>query len=648
MNLVPTKNSTPQLNPQQLEAVNTIEGPLLIIAGAGSGKTRVLTERIRHIIVDHNVPPDNILAVTFTNKAATEMKHRLPSEYTYPWIGTFHGICNKLLRIERDKPFVIFDAHDQLQLIKNICKRLEINVQFKPSSILGSISNAKNELLSPAEYENRIGSVYESTVAKVYAVYKKELIASNALDFDDLLSQTVELFNDKPEILAKYQDKFKYISVDEYQDTNQAQYIIARQLADKHHNICVVGDSDQNIYSWRGANIQNILNFEKDYPNTKVIYLKQNYRSTQIILHIANQVISANVNRRKKELWTENSEGDPGLIYTALDQNDEAAFIAEEVCRYENKNDVVVLYRTNAQSRAIEEVFLRRSIPYRIVGGIKFYLRKEIKDVMAYLRYIYNEEDQVSHDRIQKLPAYKKFAEAKKTIDKSLPPTELIEKILTITKYKGKLEAKATEEAVSRVENINELISVAKDYQDLNDFLVFTTLVSDLDNLDDQGDAVTLMTLHSVKGLEFPYVYICGCEEGLLPHYRSQMDPDMMEEERRLFYVGITRARQKIIMTLAKKRMIFGENWHNESSRFLKDIPESLVHRTDSLSNNEILQPKQILSPVAIYILGEKVHHKRFGTGTIHEVKGDDLIIKFSSGEKLLSSKYAPLEKVTS
>ncbi|MFC1478155.1 ATP-dependent helicase [Candidatus Margulisiibacteriota bacterium] len=634
------------LNPQQEEAVKTIEGPILIIAGAGSGKTRVLTERIKNMIVNHHVAPENILAVTFTNKAAREMKERLPGKYAYPWVGTFHSICNKILRIEYDKSFVIFDAHDQIELVKKICRNMDINIQYKPSTILGAISNAKNELFTPELYARKAQTIFEENVARVYEVYQKALVDNNAFDFDDLINNTVKLFQENKKLLKKYQDKFQYISIDEYQDTNHAQYMLAKLLASKHHNICVVGDSDQNIYSWRGANIKNILSFENDYPDVKVILLEQNYRSTKTVLLIANQVISKNVNRKAKNLWTENIEGESGLIYAAYDENDEANFLAEQVLRKKNKDDVVILYRTNAQSRAIEDAFLKRSIPYRIVGGIKFYLRKEIKDTLAYLRYLYNSEDNVALDRIKKIPAYKKFEAEKNNIKPDQPPADIINKVLNVTKYRDKLEKKATEEAISRVENINELISVAQKHTNLSDFLVYTTLVTDIDELEDNTEAVTLMTLHSAKGLEYPYVYIAGVEEGLLPHYRSQMESDALEEERRLFYVGITRAKQKIVFTLAKKRLIFGETWHNEPSRFLEDVPESLVEKIEFETIDRYSIHQETITPVKIYGTGDKVKHERFGTGVISAIKGDDLTIKFNDGERLLSAKYAPLEKV--
>ncbi|MFC1595962.1 ATP-dependent helicase [Candidatus Margulisiibacteriota bacterium] len=638
--------SSSVLNPQQQEAVQTINGPLLIIAGAGSGKTRVLTERIKHLILDHQVPSEQIMAVTFTNKAAAEMRTRLPQNYNYPWISTFHSMCHKILRIESDRSFVIFDAQDQLSLIKNICKKMEINVQFKPSSILSAISNAKNQLLTPESYASHIGSLYEETVAKVFEAYQKGLKTSNALDFDDLLNHTVNLFQNDSRTLNKYQDQFLYMSVDEYQDTNHSQYILTKLLSAKHKNICVVGDSDQNIYSWRGANIQNILNFEKDYQDAKVILLEQNYRSTKTILHIANSVISSNINRKPKNLWTDNPEGDLTCVYTAFDEKDEASFLAGEAVKHKNKKDVVILYRTNAQSRTLEDIFVRRSIPYRIVGGVKFYLRKEIKDTLAYLRYLYNKDDLIALERIKKLPAFKKFIEDSATILLKQKASNIIEQVLNITKYRDKLEKKATDETISRVENINELISVAKDFTGLEEFLAYTTLVTDVDELEDQTDAITLMTLHSAKGLEFPYVYIAGCEEGILPHYRSQLENDLLEEERRLFYVGITRAQKNITFTLANKRLLFGETWYNEPTRFLKDIPDSLIQRSDFDTGHETEEQEIILTPVTVYIRGDKVHHKRFGEGVIQAAKGDDLTINFSSGDKLLSAKYAPLKRL--
>ena len=636
-----------ELDETQQKIINTLYGPILVLSAAGTGKTTVLTERFIKLY-ENNIDVMQILCVTFSNKAANEISERIYKKLdnvSNLWIGTFHGICHKILRRELEQQFVIFDSNDQRDLIKKICKALEVNVQFKPATILGSISNAKNELHTPETYAETISSVYEETVAKVFIQYQKALNENNAFDFDDLLNEVVRLFERQPHTLKKYQEQFQYVSVDEYQDTNHTQYVLTQKLAENHHNICVVGDSDQNIYSWRGANIQNILSFEKHYPNAKIIKLEQNYRSTKTILLIANQVIENNINRRAKNLWTENVEGSPAIMYTAYDENDEASFLAEQLQKHDSKNDVVILYRTNAQSRAIEDVLIRRSIPYRIIGGIKFYLRKEIKDVLAYLRYIFNNDDTVSLERIKKLPAYKKFLEAKPSIKKEATPEIIIDDILKATKYREKLEKKATEEAVSRVENINELISVAKKFNNLSDFLVYTSLVADIDELDDTGDAVTLMTLHSAKGLEYPFVYMSGCEEGLLPHYRSQLENDMLEEERRLFYVGITRAKSKVAFTIAKKRMIFGETWHNEPSRFIKEISESLLDKIDFHNSNVWSESPKTVSPVSVYLVGDEVKHKRFGIGIVQNANGDDLIIRFQSGDKILSAKFAPLEK---
>jgi DNA helicase-2/ATP-dependent DNA helicase PcrA len=566
------------LNPCQLEAVHTTEGPVLIIAGAGSGKTRVLTERIKYLITEKHVPSENILAVTFTNKAAREMKSRLPQGYHYPWIGTFHGICHKLLRIEWPEPFVIYDSKDQMELIKILCERADLDEKTKPYSVLEAISHAKNEMLTPETFAAEAQSPRDYKIAQIFAAYQTALSQHHAMDFDDLLNMAVRLLQREPALLEKYRRKFQYISVDEYQDTNRVQYLLTKILAETHHNLCVVGDADQNIYSWRGANIRNILNFEHDFPNVKVILLEQNYRSTQTILDIANSVIEKNENRKKKSLWTENEKGPPARFWIADDETDEARFIAEEIQAYDKLSETVVLYRTNAQSRILEEIFMQKGIPYRMVGGMKFYERKEVKDILAYVRVLYNPADQIAENRIKKLPALKKFMEVKSAIDITQVPHLLIEAILKITKYRDKLELKATEEAISRVENINELVGVAQTYESLPEFLAHAALVADIDLLDDgTHHAVTLMTLHSAKGLEFPLVIIGGCEEGLLPHYRSQYNPDSLEEERRLFYVGITRAQSQLVFTAAKKRFIFGETWYNEISRFMQDVPEGLV-----------------------------------------------------------------------
>lgn len=648
------------LNDQQIKAIHTTEGPLLILAGAGSGKTRVLTERIAFLMESKQVPSDRILAVTFTNKAAREMQSRLPTGHHYPWIGTFHGLCHKLLRIEIGTPFVIFDSKDQEQLMKNICKEYDINADHKPLSILAAISRAKNELMGPQDYRHTAQSIFEETVAKVFPLYQNALRANQAMDFDDLISNVILLFNTQAAVLEKYQRKFQYISVDEYQDTNYAQYTLIKHLAEGHHNLCAVGDTDQCIYSWRGANIENLLRFEKDFPHTQVILLEQNYRSTQTILTIANHVIEKNEQRQPKTLWTQNEVGDPALFFLAEDEIQEAHFIAEQIQKTNRKQDTVVLYRTNAQSRTLEDTFLKMMIPYRMIGGVRFYERKEVKDVLAYIRYLYNPADHIAYGRIEKLPGIKKFLEAKASFDVNVAPSDLIEQVLSATRYRIKLEAKATEEAISRVENIDELIGAARDYDNLGDFLGYTTLITDADTFEGASDAVTLMTLHSAKGLEFPLIYLTGCEEGLLPHYRARYNPSALEEERRLFYVGITRAKEHVTFTAVHRRFIFGDVSYNTPSRFLEDIPEAYMitqnaqlsllskssgHKTVVL---EDIHKKGINAPSApstSFVKGDVVHHTKFGSGIVQDMHGDNLVIRFSDTQRLLSSRYAPLTK---
>ena len=637
------------LNPAQEAAVRTTEGPLLVIAGAGSGKTRVLTERISYLVREKNVSTNNILAVTFTNKAASEMKARLLSEMSYPWIGTFHSICNKILNIETQEPFIIYDTKDQQDIIKGIIKKKDWDISA--SSVLYSISNAKNQLITPENYYETAYSGHQKYVAEIYFHYQKALLQNGALDFDDLLNHTINLFQTNKEVLSKYQNKFQYILIDEYQDTNHAQYILSKLLASKYKNICVVGDVDQNIYSWRGASISNILNFEKDFPAAKTIKLEQNYRSTKKILQIANQVINKNSQRMPKQLWTDNESGDKGELYIFNDEKEESNFLADEILNHDKRNEIVILYRTNAQSRIIEDVLVKRAIPYKIVGGIKFYSRKEIKDILAYVRYLYNESDQVAFLRISKLPALKKFLAIKDSIGGLITPIKIINKILEVTNYKNKLEKKNRPEDLSRIENIDELISVASTYNTLEDFLSYTALVTDLDTLEDTTNTVTLMTLHAVKGLEFPFVYIVGCEEGLLPHYKCLFNNTEIEEERRLFYVGITRAKKKVKFTIAKKRLIFGKTCYYEPSRFIQDIPEELlIHNNYTqeilLTYNNLSHDTHDNKLTANYLPGQKVSHNNFGVGEVKSVNGDDLIIIFNEKEKLLSAKYAKLEKL--
>lgn len=615
-----------KLNDKQREAVLQTEGPVLVLAGAGSGKTKALTHRIAYLIREKKISPYNILAVTFTNKAAGEMRERISKLITkneklktiMPWMGTFHSVCVKILRREIHQlgyksQFSIYDQSDSLSLVKRVMKDLGIDTkQYNPNAIKNFISGAKNELLSPNDYESYVEGYFQENVAKVYHQYQKRLKNSNALDFDDLLMKTVELFKKLPEILTKYQRIFRYILIDEYQDTNTAQYQLVKMLAKKYQNIFVVGDDWQSIYSFRGANFKNILNFERDYPKAKVVKLEQNYRSTQTILDAADKIIKQNQSRTDKTLWTEKESGAPVTIYEAMDQNNEIEFVIGEINSHRNietskhLNNYVILYRTNAQSRAIEETLLNYGIPYRIVGAVRFYERKEIKDILAYLRLLANPTDSVSLERIINVPprgiGAKTLAQISKPkaqmsnktqssnvkiqkffemIEKlrarsnDIKVDDLIDGICEITGYK-KYILDGTEQGEMRWENIEELKSVAQKYERLEDFLEEVSLVSDIDNYDASADALTLMTLHNAKGLEFPVVFIVGMEEGLFPHSRALMEPAELEEERRLCYVGITRAKERLYLTHAQSRLIYGQIQANIPSRFIDEIPEEL------------------------------------------------------------------------
>lgn len=746
-----------KLNLSQREAVETTEGPVLIIAGAGSGKTRALTHRVAYLICEKNINPGNILAVTFTNKAAGEMKERITNLLTdsnlrmanestestnqsfvdshqirsfasaLPLVGTFHSICVKILRREIDKlgykkSFTILDEQDQTAVMKKAMKELGIDItQFKPQAVLGSISKAKNDLIDEQMFAAGIGGFWEEIVAKIYSAYQKKLREQNALDFDDLIMQTVKLFQKFPEILLKYQNIFRYILVDEYQDTNHAQYILIKLLSQKYRNICVVGDDWQGIYSWRGADIQNILDFEKDFPGAKVIKLEQNYRSSQNILDAAYGVISKNISRKDKKLWTVNLAGHPLISYEADDEKDEAEFMAGEIEKIKKEkkheySDFVVLYRTNAQSRIIEEIMLKYSIPYRIIGGIKFYQRREIKDIIAYLRLINNFEDEVSLERSINVPkkeigemtlnkwlafakstgsdlinaglqiskskiqisnlAYRqagksqisnsktdaiiKFCEFIKRMNEArdrLVLTDFIQKVFIESGYEKYL-LDGSEEGEVRHENVRELLTVAKKYdgyengEGLNLFLEEVALVSDTDNIEQKSEAVHLMTMHSAKGLEFRVVFIAGLEEGLMPHSRSMLDTREMEEERRLAYVGITRAKEKVYLLYTCERNIFGSTQVNAPSRFLDDIPEHLImsHNTQHITHGQKAEEKDAMCHVlraTRFKDGDKVCHEVFGEGMVVATQGDIITVAFSKiGLKKLSASIAPLRKI--
>jgi DNA helicase II / ATP-dependent DNA helicase PcrA len=605
------------LNQEQKKAVLQTEGPVIILAGAGSGKTRVLTYKVMYLMLEKNIDPFNILMVTFTNKAATEMKERVQRKISnyklqvanLPTIATFHALCAKILRIEGQQiglpnQFAIYDTQDQIDVIKEAMKRLDISIKdYKPSSVLANISQAKNELISDSEYFKYARGHFQEKVAKVYPIYQKILSENHALDFDDLLSKTVFLFENNPEILTKYQSRFRYILIDEYQDTNRAQYILTRKLAKKWNNICVVGDFSQSIYSWRGADFTNLSRFKEDFKNTKTFSLSQNYRSTQRILDAASSVISKNTTHPVLRLWTENLEGEEVTIFEAQNEQREIEFIVtkieelKEIACKNNKvfrfSDIAVLYRTNAQSRILEEIFLHNSIPYILIGGTRFYERKEIKDVLSYLRNLDNKKDKISLKRIEKIGKRKmeKFLEFQESFDtdSSLSTLDILDNVIKQTEYL-KLYDENDEDDRDRLENIKELRSVALKFPNLTNFLENVSLVEQ-EYMPDKGiqtkkDAVTLMTLHAAKGLEFPYVFMVGMEEGIFPHSRSLMDKNELEEERRLCYVGMTRAKERLYLSYARKRIFFGQRTSNIVSRFILELPENVLEK-NILSNTQ-------------------------------------------------------------
>ncbi|MBI4100606.1 UvrD-helicase domain-containing protein [Candidatus Microgenomates bacterium] len=590
------------LNSQQQSAVSQTDGPILILAGAGSGKTRVLTYKIAYLIAQSGVSPENILALTFTNKAAAEMKNRIKKlvarspEATskLPWASTFHSFCARILRIEGKHidlapNFLIYDQADQKELIKAVLKKLDLSPKsFSPASVLNTISGAKNELISALEYLQYAKGFWQETVTKIYLEYQKALVANSALDFDDLLLKTNELFQKNSSVLQKYQDRFHHLLIDEYQDTNNAQYQLGKMLAGRWRNICVVGDASQSIYSWRGADFRNLTRFQEDFPDLKIFNLEQNYRSTQKILDAAYAVITHNQSHPILKLWTENPGGEKVNLYSAQNEHDEAEFIANTIINYNGVlGDFAVLYRTNAQSRVLEEVFLRSGLPYALVGGTRFYERREIKDVLAYLKIFHNPKDTVSLNRLEKIgkTRLKKFMEfnevSKKNPERNLTTSYLLDQILTITGYLDLYDPKVEEELM-RLENIKELGSVAQEFPDLGQFLENVALVEqeylpDSSAQIEQTERITLMTLHTAKGLEFPVVFIIGMEEGIFPHSKSLFDKQELEEERRLCYVGFTRAKKMLYLTHAARRLFFGTQTANFISRFVLDLPENLV-----------------------------------------------------------------------
>lgn len=719
------------LNKEQQQAVKTTEGPLLIMAGAGSGKTRVLTHRIAYILLEKGVNPYNILAITFTNKAAREMKERingiLGGAADEIWISTFHSMCVRILRRDIDRiginrNFTILDTTDQLSVIKGILKDKNIDSKkFDPRGILSAISSAKNELIDAKQYGKYTGNYFENIVSDVFEQYEKRLLKNHSLDFDDLIMKTIQLFKRVPEVLEYYQRKFQYIHVDEYQDTNKAQYQLVHLLAAKFQNLCVVGDSDQSIYGWRGADIANILSFEKDYPNAKVILLEQNYRSTKNILQVANHVISNNVKRKPKNLWTDNEKGEKIQYYRADTEQGEALFVTGKIkelveTRQRKFSDFAILYRTNAQSRAMEEMLVKANIPYTIVGGTKFYDRKEIKDLLAYLRLVANLDDDISFARIINVPKrgigatsldriaqyalqnemsmFRALGEVERIglsakamkacrefyqmlsglnqMQEYLSVMELTEEIIKRTEYREMLQAEKTLEAESRLENIDEFLSVTKNFEESSEdqtliaFLTDLALVADIDQLDKEEnvkDAVVLMTLHSAKGLEFPVVFLIGLEEGVFPHSRSLMEENDMEEERRLMYVGITRAEEELYITNAQIRTLYGHTNINPASRFIEEIPDEFIDRLNEQKRNVPVRDQHQVRPVfrpaqsttggedIRWRAGDKAIHKKWGVGTVVSVKGEgdhmelDIAFPIPVGIKRLLAKFAPIEK---
>lgn len=726
------------MNPPQAEAVKYTDGPLLIMAGAGSGKTRVLTHRVAYLMASKQIAPWNILAITFTNKAAREMKDRIArlvgGVADDIWISTFHSMCVRILRrdidrIRYDRNFSILDSSDQLTAIKQVLKELNLDPKkYEPRTLLGMISNHKNELRTPQDAAALVGNnPYEKVISDVYTAYEKKLKQNNVLDFDDLIMKAIQLFQEAPDVLAFYQKKFQYIHVDEYQDTNRAQYTLVKLLAQAHENLCVVGDSDQSIYRWRGADIANILTFEKDYPSAHVILLEQNYRSTKRILEAANGVIQNNSGRKDKQLWTENVEGEKLLLHVASDDRDEAFFIINQMKELRQEGidygEMAVLYRTNAQSRGLEEMLLKSNIPYKMVGGTKFYERKEIKDILAYLRLIANPDEDISFVRVvnepkrgigaatvdklgdfagmqgvslmeairdielsgiaprtaTKLAEFRQLMVDLRQMADYLSISELIEEVLKKSGYEEMLKIEKTLEAESRLENLQEFLSVAQNFEKESDeqtlvaFLTDLMLVSDLDTLEevDELHQVTLMTLHSAKGLEFPVVFLIGMEEGLFPHSRALNDPEEMEEERRLAYVGITRAEKRLYLTRAQSRMLYGRFQNNPESRFLHELPETLLERSGKAKKpmpwnpvespgklpvngfSSKPKPKLAQSSGAESIgwnVGDKANHKKWGQGTVVQTRGEgdqlELDIAFPAvGIKRLLAKFAPIEK---
>ena len=714
------------LNPVQAEAVLHTEGPALIVAGAGSGKTRALTHRIAYLIREQGVNPYSILAITFTNKAAREMVERVESLLGQRiargmWILTFHSACARILRREHEhlglpSSFTIYDEGDTERLITTVLKDLDLDLKrYPPRAMAAAIGKAKDHVLSAEEFAGAAGNLYEQTIAKVYLEYERRKHVAGALDFDDLITETVRLFRQHPAVLEHYQEWFRYILIDEYQDTNRAQYQLVNLLAAKYRNICVVGDADQGVYSWRGATIQNLLDFERDYPDAEIFLMEQNYRSTSNILAVANALIEHNVHRKPKSLWTETQGGELAVRYRADDEHEEAVFVAEEIHRLveaegHRYSDAAIFYRTNAQSRVLEDIFMRAGIPYRVVGGVRFYQRKEVKDILAYLRLLLNPQDVVSARRVINTPrrgigdatvasleGFAVFEEIafleaarrveeipelgtrgrgavagfvgvldrlRQTLDSGAGPQKMVEAASTESGYLLELEAERTVEAEGRIENIRELGGVAAEFEQrqpdgpLAEFLEQVSLVSEQDEYDEEAGSVTLMTLHNAKGLEFPVVFIIGLEDGVFPHYRSMGEPAELEEERRLMYVGVTRARERLYLTHAWSRMLYGTTSYNPPSRFLGEIPSELVH---AIEEENVIGAGGEPSPIRAAVdgrreiphisAGDTVVHDKWGEGVVLTISGSgsdaEATVRFEdAGEKRLLVAYAPLKRV--
>ncbi len=716
------------LNPVQRQAVAATDGPLLVVAGAGSGKTRVLTYRIAHLVRDLGVAPSSILAITFTNKAANEMKERIGElvggAVRAMWVSTFHSACVRILRREAHRfgyqaQFSIYDSADSLRLIQMCISDLDLDTKrFPARNIRSVISNAKNELVDYETFQSQDSGYYHETISDIYRLYQQRLLEASAMDFDDLLMLTVELFGAFPEVLEQYQRRFQYILVDEYQDTNRAQYRLINQLAAQHRNLCVVGDADQSVYRFRGADVRNIMDFEKDYPDAQVVVLDQNYRSTETVLDAANAVISNNPHRKPKRLWTDRGVGEKITYFQGDDEHAEGSFVADQVAGFEKSgislDDLAVFYRTNAQSRVIEDVFVRYGIPYNVVGGPKFYERREIKDALAHLRVLVNPSDQVALKRIINVPKRSigdtsvghvdrfgqsnglSFYEALRQVDSVTQlnaralgrikeflmlydglvakaavggPRAALEAVLTDTGYLAEIEAEKTIESLGRAENLRELQSGIEDFvagmegslvddvewddleglARLQTYLEAVSLVADVDSLEDGSGAVTLMTLHNAKGLEFPVVFVVGMEDGVFPHIRSLGDPAELEEERRLAYVGITRAMDRLFMTHSVSRMLFGQTNYNPPSRFLKEIPEHLFERAERFVQKRPAASAQDTQP-GDFAVGDKVHHDKWGPGLVLDIRGAgdraEADVRFErEGIKRLLLAWAPIKK---